>query len=220
MISNKQTQLGAISGQLVAIVGLGVLVLVLGSVAIWAIVNYNEQKTDVDGRVGLAVAEAKKVQADEDEKKYLDREKEPLKKFVGPDDYGRLTFDYPKTWSVYIDKDAADGGEYKAYFNPEAVPPTANSETQQFALRVTIEQRDYDQVIQSYDGLVKKGDLQRNSSSSQGKQGNRLDGLFSKNIRGSAVIYRSRDKTITIQTDSQTFKSDFDKLAQTIEYNI
>lgn len=220
MISNKQTQRGAISGQLVAIIGLGVLVLVLGSVAIWAIVNYNEAKTDVDGRVGEAVAEAKRAQAEEDEQKYLDREKEPLQPFTGPDDYGRLTFKYPKTWSAYIDKDAANGGEYAAYFNPVAVPPVANSDTQQFALRVRIEQRDYDQVVQSYDGLVKKGDLKQSSTSSQGNQGTKLEGNFSKNIRGSAVIYKSRDKTITIRSDANTFKADFDKLIQTIEFNI
>lgn len=205
---------------MVAIGGLSALVLILGSVAIWAIVNYNEQKTDVDGRVSVAIAEAKKEQSEEDEKKYLEREKEPLKKFVGPDDYGRLTFEYPKTWSAYVDKDAASGGEYRAYFHPEAVPPVANSETQQFALRVTIEERDYDQVVRSYDGLVKKGDLKQSSTSSQGHLGTRLEGGFSKNIRGAAVIYKSRDKTITLRSDAFTFKPDFDKLVQTIEFNV
>lgn len=220
MIQYKNRQRGAINGQMIAIIGLSVLVLVLGSLSIWAIVNFNEQKTDVDGRVAVAVAEAKNQQASEDEKKYLDREKEPFDKFTGPEDYGRLTFNYPKTWSVYIDKDAASGGDFRAYFHPEEVPPVSNRETQQFALRVTIEQRDYDQVIQSYEGLTKKGDLQRNGTSSQGEQGTRLDGLFSKNIRGSAVIYKSRDKTITIQTDSLLFKPDFDKIIQTIEFNV
>lgn len=216
----KNREQGAISGQMVAIVGLALLVLILGALSIWAIVSYNEQKTDVEGRVAVAVAEAKNAQATEDEKKYLEREKEPLEKFVGPEDYGRLTFSYPKTWSGYIDKDAANGGEYKVYFHPEVVPPVGNSETQQFALRVTIEQRDYDQVVQSYDGLVKKGDLKQSSTSSQGNNGTRLEGNFSKNIRGAAVIYKSRDKTITLRTDAFTFKPDFDKLVQTIEFNL
>lgn len=219
-MSYKNKQRGAISGQLIAIVGLGILVLVLGSVGIWAIVNFNEAKTDIDGKVAVAVAEAKNIQATEDEKKYLEREKEPYSKFVGPDDYGRLTFSYPKTWSAYVDKDAANGGEYTAYFHPGAVPPVGNSDTQQFALRVRIEQRDYDQIVQSYDGLVKKGDLKQSISSSQGNQGTRLDGSFTKNIRGAAVIYKSRDKTITVQTDSDRLKPDFDKLVQTIEFNI
>jgi hypothetical protein len=219
MISRKNTQTGMVSGPMVAIIGLAALVLVLGAVSIWAIVNYNEQKTDVDGRVSVAVAEGKNVQADEDEKKFLEREKEPLAKFVGPDDYGRLTFSYPKTWSAYVEKDASSGGEYTAYFYPQAVPPVSE-DTQQFALRITIEQRDYDQVVQSYDGLVKKGDLKQSTTSSQGNQGTRLEGNFSKNIRGAGVIYKSRDKTITVRTDAFTFKPDFDKLVQTIEFNV
>lgn len=210
---------GAITGQLIAIIGLSVLILILGSVAIWALVNYNEQKTDVDGRVAVAVADGKKQQADEDEAKFLEREKEPNETFVGPDDYGRLTFSYPKTWSVYVDKDGSDGGDYTAYLNPKVVPSTGESDTQQFALRIVIETKDYDSVVQSYDSLVKKGDLRQSTTASQGNQGTRLDGNFSKNIRGAAVIYKSRDKTITIRTDADTFKPDFEKLIKTIEYN-
>ncbi len=216
-----KNELGAISGQMVAIIGLSVVVLILGSTSIWAIVNYNDQKTDVDGRVAVAVADGKKQQADEDEAKFLERAKEPLLTFKGPDDYGRLTFSYPRTWSVYVDKDASTGGDYKAYLNPEVVPPVeGGDDTQQFALRVTIEQKDYDQIVQSYDALVKKGDLKSSNTSSQGVQGTRLDGNFSKNIRGAAVIFKSRDKTITIQTDADTFKPDFEKLIKTIEYNV
>lgn len=212
-------ELGAITGQLIAIIGLAVLVLILGSVSIWALVNYNDQKTDVDGRVTAAVAEGKKEQADEDEAKFLEREKEPLKNFAGPADYGRLTFSYPKTWSLYIDKDGTTGGDYEAYLNPGEVPSTSQSDVQQFALRIVIEQKDYDSVLQGYDSLVKKGDLKQSTTASQGNQGTRLDGSFSKNIRGAAVIYKSRDKTITIRTDSDTFKPDFEKLVKTIEYN-
>lgn len=212
-------EIGAITGQLVAIIGLAVLVLILGSVAIWALVNYNEQKTDVDGRVAVAVADAKKAQADEDDAKFLEREKEPNESFVGPDDYGRLTFKYPKTWSVYIEKDGTKGGDYTAFLNPVQVPSTSESDVTQFALRVVIEQKDYDSVVQDYDALVKKGDLRQSTTASQGNQGTRLDGNFSKNIRGAAVIYKSRDKTITIRTDADTFKPDFEKLIKTIEYN-
>lgn len=221
MISYKNTnESGAISGQLVAIVGLGVTTLILGSVAIWALVSYNEQKTDVDGRVAVAVAEAENKQQEKDDAKFEELNKVPTLQFVGPDDYGRLTFNYPKTWSTYIDKDGAIGGDYVAYLNPVAVPPIGNTESTQFALRVLIEQKDYDQVTQSYESLVKKGDLKRSSTASQGNEGTRLDGNFSKNIRGAAVIYKSRDKTITIRTDADTFKPDFEKLIKTIEYNV
>lgn len=184
---------------------------------IWALINYFDQKDNVDTKVATAVATAKKEQADADEEKFTEREKEPNRQFVGPDDYGRLSFDYPKTWSVYVDKDASSGGIYQAYLNPVSVPPVSNS--QQYALRVTIESKDYDQVINGYDSLVKKGDLKTSAVKADNQSGTRLDGNFNRNIRGSAVIFKIRDKTVTIRTDANTFKKDFDKIIKTITFN-
>lgn len=208
---------GGISGSMIAIIGLIVLVIAAGSAAIWAYVNYNEQKTNVDGKISLAVAEAKKVQSDDDEVKFAQREKEPNRQFVGPDDYGRLTFMYPKTWSVYVAKDVSKGGNFEAYLNPVTVPPV--SESQQFSLRVLIEQEDYDKVIESYKDSVEKGELKSTTTSSKGHNGTRLDGSFSKDVRGAAVIYKIRDKTLTIRTDADTFKPDFEALISTIDFN-
>jgi hypothetical protein len=213
-----KNEFGGVSGSLIAIIGLTILVLGAGSAAIWAYVNYNEQKTNVDGKVDLAVAEAKKEQADSDEAKFAEREKEPNREFVGPDDYGRLTFTYPKTWSAYIAQDVTKGkGTYEAYLNPVTVPPV--SPTQQYAVRVLIEERDYGQVVGSYDALVKKGDLKSSATSANGQNGTRIDGSFTKNIRGSAVIYKIRDKTITLRTDADTFKPDFENIIKTIKFN-
>jgi hypothetical protein len=208
---------GGVSGSLIAIIGLSILVLGAGSLAIWALLNYSEQKTNVEGKIDLAVAEAKKVQGDADEVKFAEREKEPNRQFVGPDDYGRLTFTYPKTWSVYVARDVAKGGDYEAYLNPVTVPPV--SPTQQYSLRVLIEEKDYDQVVKSYENLVKKGDLRSSATSANGNNGTRLDGSFTKDIRGSAVIYKIRDKTLTIRTDADTFKPDFENIIKTINFN-
>jgi hypothetical protein len=214
----RKNEFGGVSGSLIAIIGLVVLVLGAGSAAIWAYVNYNEQKTNVDGKVDLAVAQAKKTQADTDEVKFAEREKEPNRQFVGPDDYGRLTFTYPKTWSAYIAKDVTKGtGDYEGYLNPVTVPPV--STTQQYSLRVLIEQKDYGQVVKTYDALVKKGDLKSSATSANGQNGTRLDGSFTKDIRGAAVIYKIRDKTVTLRTDADTFKPDFENIIQTIKFN-
>lgn len=218
MKTSRHNQQGAVSGSLIAIIGLIVLVLGFGSAAIWAYVNYNEQKSNVDGKIALAVAKAEKEQGDKDAAAFQEQEKEPNREFVGPDDYGRLTFSYPKTWSVYEAKDvSSNGGTYEAYLNPVVVPPV--STTQQYALRVAIEEKDYDQVVSSYEHLVKKGDLRSTAFSANGHSGTRLDGNFSKDIRGAAVIFKIRDKTVTLRTDADTFKPDFDKLIKTIDFN-
>ena len=208
---------GVISAWQIATIGLSVLVLGLGSFGIWAFVSYNDASSDLDGKLAVAKAEAKEAKGNEDELKFAEREKQPNETFKAPDDYCGLTFKYPKTWSVYESEQITNGGDYKAYLNPKVVPAITTS--QQYALRVLIEQRDYDDVTSQYDGLVQKGDLRQSSASSEGNQGMRLTGNFSKNIRGDAVIYRCRDKTITVRTDADVFKTDFEAVIRTIDFN-
>lgn len=216
MKSLRSYQKGAVSGTTILISSLVFLLVVLGGLAIWSLLQYNEAKTDLDGKLAVARAEAAKEQADKDAEEFFERDKEPNRQFVGPDDYGRVVFDYPKTWSVYVAKDASGGGNYEAYLNPVLVPTVKNSE--RYALRVTIEDRDYDSAIDEYQGLVKKGDLKSSAISINGVNGTRLDGNFTKDIRGSAVLFKIRDKVLTVKTDAETFKKDFDKLIQTIEF--
>jgi len=179
--------------------------------------SYTDQKNNVDSITTQRVAEAKKEQADKLEADFQEREKEPNRLFVGPDDYGRLAFKYPKTWDLFVSKDASSGGTFEAYLNPGGVPPIVA--TQQYALHVTIEDKDYDKVVDSYQPLVKKGDLTSSSVKADDQNGTRLDGSFTKDIRGSAVIFKIRDKTVTIRTDAATFKPDFDALVKTITFN-
>jgi len=213
----KNNEKGSAKVWMITTISLIVLFAVASGLAVWLFISYTEQKTDVDSKVDTAVSEAKKVQADADEAKFTQREKEPMRGFVGPDDYGRVTFDYPKTWSVFVNKDVSKGGTYEAYLNPITVPPV--SATQQFAIRVLIEEKDYDKVLTTYDALVKEGDLQSSSVSADGSSGTRLDGNFTKDIRGSAVLFKIRDKTLTIRTDANTFTADFNALIATIKFN-
>jgi len=202
---------------MISTISLIVLFIAAAGLSVWLYLNYTDQKNNVDTKVDDAVSVAKKEQADADEVKFTKREKEPNREFVGPDDYGRVSFNYPKTWSVYVNKDVSKGGTYEAYLNPITVPPV--SATQQFALRVIIEEKDYDKVLTTYDALVKKGDLASSSVSADGSSGTRLDGSFTKDIRGSAVIFKIRDKTLTIRTDANTFATDFNALIATIKFN-
>lgn len=211
-IPEKHKVNGWMIGTIIAtVISVGLIIL-----SVWLFMNFNEQKTNVDGKINDAVAIARKDQSDIENIKFSERDKEPNREFVGPDDYGRVTFNYPKTWSVYVDKDSSDGGNFEAYLNPKTVPPVSSE--QQFAIRVLIEQEDYDKTIASYDTLVKKGDLKVSSVSVDGNSGTRLNGNFSKDIRGSAVIYKIRDKTLTIRTDADTFTADFEKIITSIKF--
>lgn len=187
------------------------------AVMVWALVSYMGERGTTQAQVDAAVATAKKEQADEDEAKFAERDKDPNREFAGPEDYGSLSFKYPKNWSVFVEKDASSGGVYQAYLNPITVPPISN--TQRFALRVTIESRDYDRVIATYQSAVSRGDLRSSAVKFGDQNGTRLDGSFTKDIRGSAVIFKIRDKTATLRSDADTFRNDFNKLISTIKFN-
>lgn len=185
---------------------------------VWAMLQYIDHRDNVDSKVTSAVAEAVKKQADDDAAAFLEKEKEPNRLFVGPDDYGRLAFNYPKTWSTYVDKDALKGGSYAAYLNPVVVPPVSTV-GQQFALRILIEEKDYDKVVESYRQQVQKGELKSSAVKADDQNGTRLEGMFTKNIRGTAVIFKIRDKTVTMQTDADVFRGDFDAIIKTVTFN-
>lgn len=208
---------GAVHASTIIVIVLTVLLAGVGSAAIWAYMQYQEQKTDVDGKIDVAVTQARKEQAESDEKKFIEREKEPNRQFVGPSDYGRLTFKYPKTWSVYEARDASNGGTFEAYLNPIVISPV--SPTRQYALRVTIVDRDYDDVLTQYKGLVTRGELKTSGITIGEYSGTRFEGAFSKDVRGAAVVFKIRDKTLTIRTDANTFVDDFNTIIKTIEFN-
>lgn len=215
----KNRENGVISGALIATICLIIAVVLVSMLAIWLYFQYADAKDNVDTKVAEAVADAEKTTRDEARTEYAELLKDPYADFVGPDDYGRVTFKYPKTWSSYIDKDASTGGDYQAYLHPGVVPSVNPS--QPFALRVTITEQTIENQLKKYEGLVKKGDLKSSAVSANGQGGTRLDGAFTKDIRGSAVYFKVRDKTLIIQTDISTsdMTAEFDKLIKTITFN-
>jgi hypothetical protein len=214
---NYSRETGAVNPLVISNVLLAVLSIALGSVMVWALINYNDQKVNVDSKIEHAVTDAKKAQTSEDEKAFIEREKAPYVQYVGPDDLGRVTFNYPKTWSAYVGK-AASTGELGVYLHPGVVPFIASG--QQFAIELKIVKNSYEQTLKSYEMLVKKGDLRSAPIVVNGFNGVRLDGKFSKDIEGSMVLFKVRDKTLSIATDAATFRSDFDNIIlKSLDFN-
>ncbi len=223
---NKRLSRGHINGAIIAIVTLVLLVLVFGSFSIWAYLNYSEQKRNVDGKIADAAAKARLEQADKDEADFAEREKQPLRQFVGPSDYGRLTFDYPKTWSAYQATDVSEGGgaTYEAYLNPITVPPVTKyvdtkNDAIKFALRVKIEQKTYNQSLEDYAKQIEKGELKSSVYNGKNISGTRLVGNFTENIYGTAVVVKMRDRTLTLRTDGTVFNKDYEALLKTVDFN-
>lgn len=187
---------------------------------IWIFLQYSEISTDVDGQIAVAVAKAKDEQAAQLEAEFAEREKLPYKTFSGPVDYGQLTFDYPKTWSVYVAADAATGGDYQAFFNPTQVNTVAKDTIN--ALRLTIRDDSFDDVASEYQKFMDRKDsnLTMQAVTIGDISANRYTGTIpNTDLNGIIVIFKIRDKTAVFQTDTSLFEQDFNTLLQTISFN-
>ena len=181
--------------------------------------QWNTVKTDVDGQITAAVATAVNAKTEELETQFEEREKLPYDLFAGPADYGELSFDYPKTWSVYEAKDAANGGDYEAYLNPDKVYPVSNSNIN--ALRVLIKDQAYDSYVKTYDNYVKNGRMTISVRPINGENANVYIGELpsTDKLQGKAAVFKLRDKTVVLQTDSEVFYDDFEKILDSVRYN-
>jgi hypothetical protein len=207
---------GEVSGLLVVNIALIVLVLGLGSVMIWALTNYSDQKNNVDQKIATAVEVAKDEQADADEKDFIEREKEPFKDFVGPVDLGAVTFKYPKTWNLYVPQ--GRGNEFNAYFHPDRVHGIDGD--MPYAMRVSIRNESYQEVLDDYTDLIEDGFVKSKRVTVNEFEGNRLDGTFSDTIEGSVVVFKIRDKTLLVYTELANFRKDFNNIIlKTLNFN-
>ncbi len=214
---NTNSQRGAVSPLLVASIILSLVCAGLAGFGVWAFMNYQDYKNNVDPKIASAVESAKNTQKAELEKQFIEREKQPYRQFSGPDVLGHVTFDYPKTWSVYIE-DNGDKGTYAAYLHPGVVPPVSTSTP--YATRVSIQDKNYDDVLKSFESNVKKGTLRSSPISVNNFTGIRLDGEFSKERTGTTVLFKIRDKTLSLSTDADAFKTDFDNvIVKSLDFN-
>ena len=216
--SHKRDVVGIVKTIVIIVVSL-IAVTFIG-LFIWMFTQYDEAQSDVDEKVAVAVAEAKDEQTMKMEAEFLEREKYPYKTFSGPVDYGQLTFEYPKTWSVYIAETAVNGGDFKAYFNPGQVEAPVDKTVN--ALRVEILDDSFDDVVDGYRREVenKKGELSVSSTTVNGTAANRYVGKIPRTeFNGIFVVFKLRDKTVILRTDSVLFQEDFDKLIETVTFN-
>ena len=185
---------------------------------IWMWVKWNDASTNVKGKVDVAVAEAKNELQTKLESEFDEKEKYPYKVFTGPTDLGELSFEYPKTWSLYVQSSASRGGDYAAYLNPGQV--NVVQEDTVMALRVSIKGTLFDQAISEYAEKVRSGDMTLSTTVVNGNNVNVYTGKMNNEYQGIICVFKLRDKTVVLQTDSTSvFSDDFYRILKTVKFN-
>ncbi len=189
---------------------------------IWMSVQYNTVQDEINKQIDTAVASAKDLQADQDTIKCQKEKENPYSDFAGPVDYGELNFKYPKTWSVYIAGDASSGGDFDAYLNPEQVD-NISDKSSLYALRVTIKNKAFDDVVAGYQRYIDKSNSNFNMEAITVNNGaaNRYTGTIpGTDFNGIIVVFKIRDKTAILQTDSVLFEQYFNDIISSVTFNV
>jgi len=206
--------------KLIAIIILSLVSVTFLGLFIWMAAQYNEIRANVDTITEQEVAKAKDEQKTASEEKCEKEKNEPYRVFRGPDDYGSLSFSYPKRWSAYVESDASNGGDYKAYFNPDVIEPI--NKTNINALRLQILNKNFDEVTATYQKEIDKKDsrLSVRSVVVNEVNANLYTGVIpGTEFEGFILVFKIRDKTAIMQTDSILFENDFNDIIETIEFN-
>jgi hypothetical protein len=197
------------------------VVLLLASVGFgaWAFTSMQDYKNKTDQKIATAVEAAKKEQAAQLQTQFAQQTKSPYKVFQGSATYGSISFNYPKSWSVYDDS-SSSSEPINAYFHPGIVPSTQSNTA--YALRVELVNTDYAQVLQTFGSSISSGDITATAYVPIKLKGvtNVTAGVYlsgkinsaNSDQKGYMMVIKVRDKTLQVYTQSVEYKSDFDKI--------
>ena len=219
---DSQTDGGAVTetspgkGRLLTIVILVILLIAAIGFGGWAFSKMQDYKNNSDKKAAIAVAEAKKVQAAQLQAQFDEQSKLPTKTYKGSPTYGSITFNYPRTWSAYVDT-SSSSEPINGYFHPDVVPGLGDKPA--YALRVELVNTDYSQVLQSMANSISQGDVTAKAYVPPKMQGTAnvaagtyLSGHINSQDQtqlGNMLVIKVRDKTLQIYSESASFDSDF-----------
>ena len=216
-VFNRTAQLERNSNMyLIIAIVIGVLAFVFLILFVWMTIQWNDAKTDVDGQIKKAVAVAVNQKETELESEFTEKEKYPFSTFAGPADYGELTFEYPKTWSVYVAEEANQGEDFSAYLNPGQVNPVGDETI--MSLRVKISSYSVEDILSEYNRKVEEGEMQASTRMVNGVSASIFEGTLPSDLKGVVAVFRIRDKSVIMQTDALQFKDDFMKILDSVKY--
>lgn len=200
-------------GWTIATVVLSVLLLGAGGFAAWAFMERGKYKNDTDAIVAKEVALAEQRVSTAKDAEFVEAEKKPTKAYKGPSTFGSVELEYPKTWSAFITESGQGNTPIDGYLHPNFVPGTQSGT--QFALRIEVVQRTYDDVLKQFDSKVRQGKVSVSPFRAElvpDVLGARVEGEINQGQKNLMVLFPIRDKTLKISTETETFFKDFNEI--------
>lgn len=211
MLMIKLNQKGEANGLVISLIITVVLLVGALGIAGWAIAGRQDYKNNSDAKVQAAVTKAVKAEDIVKDKQFEEQYKNPLLTYNGPADYGSLNFQYPKTWSGYVDDTGSAARPIDAYFAPPIVPSFSNPASI-YALRVQVLNQSYESVLKSYDSLQRTGKVTVSAYALPKMPktvGVRVVGQLLNKKTIDIVVLPLRAQTVTLWTEGGIYSNDF-----------
>lgn len=178
----------------------------------WAFGERQTYKNDTDAIVAREVEAAKGEQKEEDDLRFAEEAKNPLKPFTGPSSYGSINLLYPKTWSGYVDTSNDGSTPFMALFHPGTVAALDGGEGPAVALKVEVLDEEYNTVVKNREQKLETGELTASAYAFPKRPdevGIRFVGKITDELVGTEILIPLRDKTIVVTTQTDQFLHDF-----------
>lgn len=200
-------------GLIIALVVTTLLLLSAIGFGVWAFMSRQEYKDHSDKLSDKAVAIAVQQESTKKDTEFVEKEKFPLKKYLGPEAFGSVSISYPKTWGAYVEQADRASIPVNGYFHPNFVPGMQSGTA--FALRIQVTNQTYESELKQFESKVKSGKVKVTPFTAKNVPnavGARVDGEINNGQKDSMVLLPLRDKTLKISSESPDFAGDFDKI--------
>lgn len=219
----KHNQNGAIN-LMVPLIASVALVLVLGVFLLIELGNVNKYKNNADQLISAAVTKAKSEQQNTDNKLFFIEYQKPYTTYNGPQDLGSIVFNYPKTWSSYVETNQQDGNSnpLDGFFYPKTLPTIQNEAATNYALRIRIVAQTYSDTLNNYQGTVQQYGGTINPYSLPKLPnivGVKVSGKLDSGKNGTLVLMPLRNETIEIWTEGDQFGSEFNNILASFTFS-
>lgn len=215
--SNQPNAKNKSLGLLITTIVLSILLLAALGFGYWAFTERQDYKENYAVKVAEEVEVAKKETTEANNIRFAEENKNPLKTYAGPGQYGSITVKYPKTWSAYIDASGKNrNAPLFAMFHPDIVPAVDpnDDDRQAIALRIEVLEDAYDSVIKEQQQRVESGEMKATAYAlpkMPKETGVKFTGVITEQLSGTQIVIPIRDKTLVITSETNQYAADFEK---------
>ncbi|MDQ2973022.1 MAG: hypothetical protein M3Q79_00890 [bacterium] len=207
---HKRFKSGGISISVLVSIVFGLLFVGASIFAVWSFMGMQDYKNNVQPKIDTAVEIAKQETSTLKDNEFIEKEKLPTLNFRGPDTYGAVSFDYPKTWSAVTAK-ADQTSPLDLTLHPSVVPGSGQDREFSYGLRLEVLNTSYERSVKELDSQIKNAGLVASAFTPvkvPSTVGTRFDGEFVRGKNGVVIMLPLRDKTLKIWTESLDYKKD------------